>query len=95
MSSPREREKRDRRESRGDEREGQGRTIFFLIVLGFNDTSTLEGHFVSSPREREKRDRRESRGDEREGQGRRRNRKESEETEEIKTFPLYPYPLQG
>ena len=34
----------------------------FLIVLGFNDTSTLEGHFVSSPREREKRDRRESRG---------------------------------
>ena len=28
----------------------------FLIVLGFNDTSTLEGHFVSSPREREKRD---------------------------------------
>ena len=32
---------------------------FDLIVLGFNDTSTLEGHFVSSPREREKRDRRE------------------------------------
>ena len=27
---------------------------FDLIVLGFNDTSTLEGHFVSSPREREK-----------------------------------------
>ena len=70
-------------------------TRVFLIVLGFNDTSTLEGHFVSSPREREKRDRRESRGDEREGQGRKRNRKESEETEEIKTFPLYPYPLQG
>ena len=67
----------------------------FLIVLGFNDTSTLEGHFVSSPREREKRDRRESRGDERERQGRKRNRNESEETEEIKTFPLYPYPLQG
>ena len=66
-----------------------------FIVLGFNDTSTLEGHFVSSPREREKRDRRESRGDEREGQGRKRNRNESEETEEIKTFPLYPYPLQG
>ena len=63
-----------------------------LIVLGFNDTSTLEGHFVSSPREREKRDRRESRGDEREGQGRKSNRNESEETEEIK---LYPYPLQG
>ena len=66
-----------------------------LIVLGFNDTSTHEGHFVSSPREREKRDRRESRGDKREGQGRKRNRNESEETEEIKTFPLYPYPLQG
>ena len=49
-------------------------------MLGFNDTSTLEGHFVSSPREREKRDRRESRGDEREGQGRKRNRNESEET---------------
>ena len=62
-------------------------------MLGFNDTSTLEGHFVSSPREREKRE--ESRGDEREGQGRKRKRKESEETEEIKTFPLYPYPLQG
>ena len=71
------------------------RTRKVLIVLGFNDTSTLEGHFVSSPREREKRDRRESRGDEREGQGRKRNRNESEETEEIKTFPLYPYPLQG
>ena len=67
----------------------------FLTVLGFNDTSTLDGHFVSSPREREKRDRRESRGDEREGQRRKRNRKESEETEEIKTFPLYPYSLQG
>ena len=70
-----------------------GLTSLLLIVLGFNDTSTLEGHFVSSPREREKRDRRESRGDEREGQGRKRNRNESEETEEIKTFPLYPYPL--
>ena len=29
-----------------------------LMVLGFNDTSTLVGHFVPSPREREKRDRR-------------------------------------
>ena len=53
------------------------------------------GHFVSSPREREKSDRRDSRGDEREGQGSKRNRNESEETEEIKTFPLYPYLLQG
>ena len=30
----------------------------FLIMLEFNDTSTLMGHFVLSPREREKRDRR-------------------------------------
>ena len=67
----------------------------FLIVLGFNDTSTLVGHFVSSPREWEKSDRRDSRRDEREEQGRKRNRNESEETEEIKTFPLYPYLLQG
>ena len=37
-------------------------------MLGFNDTSTLVGHFVSSPREREIRDRRVSRGDERDGQ---------------------------
>ena len=28
------------------------------IELGFNDTSTPVGHFVSSPREREKRDKR-------------------------------------
>ena len=69
--------------------------IDWLIVLGFNDTSTLVGNFVSSPREREKRDRRGSRGDEREGQGRNRSRSECEETEEIKTFPLYPYLLQG
>ena len=33
--------------------------MYHVIVLGFNDTSTLEGHFVSSPREREKRGRRE------------------------------------
>ena len=46
-----------------------------LIELGFNDTSTLVGHFfLSSPREREKRD---SRGDKR-GTGKR-NRNESEE----------------
>ena len=51
-------------------------------MLGFNDTSTLVGHFVSSPREREKRD---SRGDER-------KMNDSEETEEIKTFPLLPLP---
>ena len=66
-----------------------------LIELGFNDTSTLVGHFVSSPRKRETRDRIDSRGEGREGQGRKRNKNESEETEEIKTFPLYPYLLQG
>ena len=66
-----------------------------LTALGFNDTSTLVGHFVSSTRERKKRDRRDSRGDERKGQGRKRNRNESEETEEIKTFPFYPHLLQG
>ena len=64
-----------------------------VCVLGFNDMSTLVGHFVSSPRERKKKDRRDSSGDERERQGRKRNRNESEETEEIKTFPLYPYLL--
>ena len=53
-------------------------------MLGFNDTSTLVGHFLSSPREREKRDRRDSRRNEWEGQGRKRNMSESEETEEIK-----------
>ena len=69
-------------------------SLDFLIVLGFNNTSTLVGHFVSSPREREKRDRRDSRG---EGQGTKKNRNESEreEREEIKTLPLYPYLLQG
>ena len=63
-----------------------------LIMLGFKDISTLEGQFVSSPREREKRNRK---GDEREGQGRKRIRTESEKADEIKTFPLYPYLLQG
>ena len=48
-------------------------------MLGFNDTSTLVGHFLSSPREREKRNRRGSKRDEREGQWRKRNRNESED----------------
>ena len=52
--------------------------------MGFNDTSTLVDHFVSSPREREKSDKRDSRGYKREGEGKKRNRNESEETEEIK-----------
>ena len=45
-------------------------------MLGFNDTSTLVGHFVPFPRESEKRDRKDSIRDEREEQGRKRNRKE-------------------
>ena len=40
--------------------------LVVLFVLGFNDTSTLESHFVSSQTERKKRDIRYSRGDERE-----------------------------
>ena len=56
-------------------------------MLGFNDTSTLVGHFVSSPREREKRDRRDCSRDEREGQVRKTNKNESKETEEIKHSP--------
>ena len=47
--------------------------IVFSFVLGFNDTSTLEGHFVSSPREREKSGRRDSSGDERADQGKKEN----------------------
>ena len=62
-------------------------------MLGFNDMSTVVGHFVSSPRG--KGDRRDCRRDEREGQVRKTNKNESKETEEIKTFPLYPYLLQG
>ena len=50
---------------------------------------------MSSPREGEKRDRRDSRGDGRVGQGKKRNRNESEETDETKAFPLYLYLLQG
>ena len=61
-------------------------------MLGFNEMSTLVGHFVWSPREREKRDRRDRR-DEREVKRRKRNRNESEETEEIKTFPINPLPV--
>ena len=58
-----------------------GHIHFWLTLLGFNITPTLVGHLMSSPREREKRDR--------EGQERKRNRSESGETEEIKTFPFY------
>ena len=53
----------------GDIRKIFARYLLLLIVLGFNDTSTLVGHFVSSPKEKDKRD---SRRDEREGQEERR-----------------------
>ena len=57
-------------------------------MLGFNDTSTLVGHFVSSFTENEKKKDRDSRGDEREGQGRKRKMKESEGREEyLSTSP--------
>ena len=68
--------------------------MHILIVLVFNDTSTLVGQFVSSPREREERYKIDSIGDQREVQERKRTMNKSEETEEIKTSPLYPYPLQ-
>ena len=49
------------------------------------------GHFVSSPREREKREIVEDMKEMDRGE---RKMNDSEETE-IKTFPLYPYLLQG
>ena len=61
--------------------------IKISIEFGFNDTSTFVGHFVSSPREGQKRDRRDSKGDEERDRGGGKTN-ESEETEEIKTFPL-------
>ena len=67
---------------------------FWLIKLGVNDTWTLVGHFLSSLREKEDRDRRDSRGDELRDRGERKMN-EREETEEIKTFSLYLYLLQG
>ena len=60
-------------------------SYIFLLVLGFNDMSTLVGHFVLSLRERKKRD---SRGDEREGQGRKRKLNENEETEETRNVSI-------
>ena len=70
-----------------------GVVVWLLVVLGFNNKSTLVGHFVSSPREREKRE-------EIVEEMKERDREESGtgmevKTEEIKTFPLYLYLLQG
>ena len=60
-----------------------------LIVMGFSDTSTLVGHFVSSPRAREKSDRRYSSGIKREGQERKRNRNETKKQKKQKHSPVY------
>ena len=68
-----------------------GQHVIDLTELGFNDTSTLVGHFVSSPREREKRQEIEEEMKER-GRGERKM-SENEETEEIKNIP--PLPLSA
>ena len=63
--------------------------------------STLVGHFESSPREREKRDKRDSRGEIKEIAEEMKERDREERgigmkvKKYIKTFPLYPYLLQG
>ena len=49
-----------------------GQHVIDLTEFGFNDTSTLVGHFVSSP-EKRRREIGDSKGDEREGQGRKEN----------------------
>ena len=51
-----------------------------LIELGFNDMSTLVVEEIVAMKERDRRERKMN---------------ESEETEKITTFPLYPYLLQG
>ena len=68
--------------------------VFFWLCWGLTTRQPLRVILCRLP-EKGRKEIGESRGDEREGQGRKRNRNESEETEEIKTFPLYPYPLQG
>ena len=69
-------------------------TKHWFIVLGFNDTSTLVGRFMSSPREREKRDRRDSTGDEK------RDREDREQEWKCKNrrnkyIPTPPLPLSA
>ena len=68
--------------------------IFFLIVLGLTTRQPLRVILCRLP-EKGRKEIEERVEEMKEGQGRKRNRNESEETEEIKTFPLYPYPLQG
>ena len=60
-----------------------------LIVLGFNDTSTLVRHFVSSPREKEKR---EEIVEERRGKEEKGTKLKVKKPEEIKTIPPLPLP---
>ena len=67
---------------------------FFLLIWGLTTRQPLWVILYRLPEKREKRDGRDIRGDESEGQGRKRNGNESEETEEIKTFPLHPYLLK-
>ena len=56
-----------------------------VIVLGFNDTLTLVGHFVSAHREKNRRD---SRGDEREGQGKKGTGMKGKKHKRYKYSPL-------
>ena len=57
MSSPREREKRNRRDSRGIKERDREERRKLIDCVGVYNTSTLVGQFVSSPREMEKRER--------------------------------------
>ena len=66
----------------------------WFIVLGFNDVSTLVGHFVSSPRERGKGERKRSRGVEK-GTGKKMKKKWKWRNGRNKNIPLYSYLLQG
>ena len=62
-------------------------------MLEFNDTSTLVGHFVCLP-EKGRREIKEIAKEIKERDRGKRKMNESEETEEIITFHLYPYLLQ-
>ena len=66
-------------------------TVIDLIELELNDMLILVGHFVSSQRNGRREIVEEMKGRDR-GE---RKMNEREETEEIKTFPLYLYLLQG
>ena len=78
----------------GSEQFPRYNTFYELIVLGFTTRQPLWVILCRLP-EKGRRVTEEIVEEMREEQGRKRNRNESEETEEIKTFPLYPYLLQG